>query len=111
MATATQEGTYSLGDFPLQNGSMLRQAKLSWRTHGTLSTKKDNVIVYPTSYAAQTPELTWLIGSDSILDPDHWFIIQPDMFGNGLSSSPSNTTEYPTLVTAWDNVQAQKRLL
>ena len=111
MAIATQEGTYSLGDFPLQNGSMLRQAKLSWRTHGTLSTKKDNVIVYPTSYAAQTPELTWLIGSDSILDPDHWFIIQPDMFGNGLSSSPSNTTEYPTLVTAWDNVQAQKRLL
>ena len=111
MATATQEGTYSLGDFPLQNGSMLRQAKLSWRTHGTLSTKKDNVIVYPTSYAAQTPELAWLIGSDSILDPDHWFIIQPDMFGNGLSSSPSNTTEYPTLVTAWDNVQAQKRLL
>jgi homoserine acetyltransferase len=50
MATAIQEGTYSLGDFLLQNGSMLRQAKLSWLTHGTLSTKKDNIIVYPTSY-------------------------------------------------------------
>ncbi|NCY08672.1 MAG: alpha/beta fold hydrolase, partial [Betaproteobacteria bacterium] len=29
----------------------------------------------------------------------------------GLSSSPSNTAEYPALVTAWDNVRAQKQLL
>lgn len=111
MAKASNQGTYELGDFRLQNGSVLREAKLSWRTHGTLALDKDNAIVYPTSYAAQTPELTWLIGSDSILDPDHWFIIQPDMFGNGLSSSPSNTAEYPALVTAWDNVRAQKQLL
>jgi homoserine O-acetyltransferase len=33
------------------------------------------------------------------------------MFANGLSSSPSNTPAYPDLVTAWDNVQAQRRLL
>ena len=33
------------------------------------------------------------------------------MFGNGLSSSPSNTSGYPPLVTAGDNVRAQARLL
>ena len=33
------------------------------------------------------------------------------MFGNGLSSSPSNTPDYPDLVTAADNVLAQRRLL
>jgi homoserine O-acetyltransferase len=33
------------------------------------------------------------------------------MFGNGLSSSPSNTPDYPSLVTTADNVRAQKRLL
>jgi homoserine O-acetyltransferase len=50
------------------------------------------------------------------LDPDTYFIIIPNMFGNGLSSSPSNTPEpyngprFPN-VTAWDNVRAQHRLV
>lgn len=107
----TREGVFSLGDWPLHKGGVLRDARLCWRTHGTLSPARDNVIVYPTSYAAQTPELTWLIGPGGVLDPTRWFIVQPDMFGNGLSSSPSNTPDYPGLVTAWDNVQAQRRLL
>jgi homoserine O-acetyltransferase len=46
-----------------------------------------------------------------VLDPTRWFIVIPDMFGNALSSSPSNTPGYPQLVTAWDNVHAQRRLL
>ena len=43
--------------------------------------------------------------------PGRWFIVIPDMFGNGLSSSPSNTPDWPGLVTTWDNVHAQRRLL
>jgi homoserine O-acetyltransferase len=46
-----------------------------------------------------------------VLDPERWFIVIPDMFGNGLSSSPSNTPDWPGLVTAWDNVHAQRRLI
>ena len=72
---------------------------------------RDNVIVYPTSYGAQHPDLEWLIGPGKVLDPERWFIVIPDMFGNGLSSSPSDTTDYPTLVTIHDNVQAQRRAL
>jgi homoserine O-acetyltransferase len=104
-------GTHPLGDLPLQSGETLRGAQLSWRTHGTLSPGRDNVVLYPTSYSAQHPDLEWLIGPDGVLDPGRWFIVIPDMFGNGLSSSPSNTEAYPSLVTAWDNVQAQRRLL
>jgi len=33
------------------------------------------------------------------------------MFGNGLSSSPSDTPDYPMLVTVHDNVQVQRRAL
>jgi homoserine O-acetyltransferase len=84
---------------------------VSWKTHGTLNPARDNVILYPTSYSAQHPDLEWLIGPDGVLDPGRWFIVIPDMFGNGLSSSPSNTPAYPALVTAWDNVHAQHRLL
>ncbi len=107
----TTEGVFSLGDLALRRGGVIPDAKLAWRTHGTLNAARDNVVLYPTSYGAHSSELTWLVGPDGILDPTRWFIVQPDMFGNGVSSSPSNTPDWPALVTAWDNVGAQRRLL
>jgi homoserine O-acetyltransferase len=107
----TDSGRFTLGDFPLQSGSTLPRAVLSWKTHGTLSAARDNVVLYHTSYSARHPDLEWLIGPDGVLDPTRWFIVIPDMFANGLSSSPSNHPEWPGLVTAWDNVHAQRRLL
>ena len=96
MIWPTQHGTYDAGDITLQSGACLPSARLSWKTHGTLSPARDNVIVYPTSYGAQHPDLEWLIGPDKILDPTRWFIVIPDMFGNGLSSSrPTRPTTRP----------------
>jgi len=111
MDVPTQTGRFGLGDLLLQSGAVLPGATLEWKTYGTLAPAKDNVIVYPTSYTARHADQEWLIGADSILDPTRWFIVVPDMFGNGLSSSPSNTEHYPTLVTTADNVRAQRRLL
>jgi homoserine O-acetyltransferase len=108
---STQTGRFDLGDLALHSGETLSEAFISWKTHGTLNGSRDNVILYPTSYSAQHPDLEWLIGPDGVLDPTRWFIVIPDMFGNGLSSSPSNTPKYPLLVTAYDNVQAQRRFL
>ena len=107
----TQSGHFDFGDLALHSGETLRAAFISWKTHGTLNPVRDNVILYPTSYSAQHPDLEWLIGPEGVLDPTRWFIVIPDMFGNGLSSSPSNTPKYPLLVTAYDNVQAQRRFL
>jgi homoserine O-acetyltransferase len=111
MSWPQQDGVFALGDLPLHKGGVLPDAKLVWKTHGTLSPARDNVVLYPTSYGAQHPDLEWLIGPEGILDPTRWFIVIPNMFTNGLSSSPSNTAPWPALVTAWDNVAAQRRLL
>lgn len=111
MTWPIDRGEFALGDLPVQCGGVLPKARLSWKTHGTLSPARDNVVLYPTSYSAQHPDLEWLIGPDGILDPTRWFIVIPDMFANGLSSSPSNTESWPDLVTSWDNVHAQSRLL
>jgi homoserine O-acetyltransferase/O-succinyltransferase len=111
MEAITQEGIFRLGDFALQSGSVLKDGWLSWKAHGRLSAAADNVIIYPTSFAAQHQDIEWLIGPEGILDPERWFIVIPDMFGNGLSSSPSNMPDYPAAVSAYDNVQAQARLL
>lgn len=104
-------GRHRLGDLVLQSGEVMRDAVLSWKSHGTLSAARDNVVVYPTSYTAQHPDLEWLIGPDGILDPTRWFIVIPDMFSNGLSSSAADHADFPAVVTSWDNVQAQMRLL
>lgn len=111
MAAATETGVFNLGDLQLQSGDVLPDAQITWASYGTLSPARDNVILYPTSYGAQHTGTEWAIGPDSLFDPARWFILIPNMFGNGLSSSPSNTPDYPALVTTADNVQAQARLL
>ena len=107
----TSEGSFGLGDLALHKGGTLPGARITWKSYGTLNAARDNLVLYPTSYGARHPELEWLIGPQGILDPGRWFIVIPNMFGNGLSSSPSNTAPWPGLVTAWDNVGAQRRLL
>ena len=111
MSWTTATGVFAPGDLPLQSGAVLRDARLAWKSYGTLSPSRNNVIVYPTSYSATHDDQEWLIGPDGILDPTRWFIVTPDMFGNGLSSSPSNCDDYPPLLTATDNVRAQRALL
>jgi homoserine O-acetyltransferase len=107
----TETGTFHLGDTLVQSGETIRNAALSWKSYGTLSPAQDNVIVFPTSYGAQHQDQEWAIAPDKILDPTRWFIVIPDMFSNGLSSGAAETPDYPAVVTNWDNVQAQKRLL
>jgi homoserine O-acetyltransferase len=106
-----REGTLALGDLPAERGGVIRGARLAWQSHGTLNAAGDNVIVYPCSYTATHEDLSWLIGPDGVLDPARWFIVIPDMFSNGRSTSAADTRDYPALVTLADNVRAQHTLL
>ena len=58
---------YDLGDVKLQRGATLRDCKLAYKTFGTLSPNKDNVIVYPTWYSGQHYDNEWLIGDGRAL--------------------------------------------
>lgn len=95
----------------MERGGVIRNARLVWHTHGELSPARDNVIVYPCSFFAQHADLSWLVGPEGVLDPGRWFIVMPNMFSNGLSSSAADTPDYPAVVTPRDNVVAQLRLL
>ena len=107
---------FEAGNVVLQSGLTYRNARLAYKTHGTLNADKSNVIVYPTSYGAQHTDLEWQIGPGRPLDPTKYFIVIINKFGNGLSSSPSNTPppfdrgRYPHF-TMTDNVRVQQRLL
>src|SRR5690349_6121951 len=107
---------FPLGDVVLQSGITLRQAKIAYETYGRLNAARDNVVVMPTFYGGQHTDTEAMLGPGRALDPGRYFIIVPNMFGNGLSSSPSNTP--PPLdrgafphVTLYDNVVGQHRLI
>ena len=104
-------GVLELGDLPVERGGTIRDARLSWQTHGTLNAARDNVVVYPCSFGATSDDLAWLIGPDGVLDPTRWFVVVPDMFSNGRSSSASQADDFPAVVTVADNVHAQHRLI
>lgn len=107
---------FELKEVVLQCGLTLRQAKLVYKTYGELNAARDNVIVMPTFYGGQLAENEVMIAAWHALDPKRHFIIVPNMFGNGLSSSPSNTpppfdhATFPN-VTLYDNVVCQHRLV
>ena len=111
----TAEGVFECGDIGLMQGGVLKDARIVYKTFGTLNAARDNVIVYPTSYSAHHTDIEWLVSPSHCLDPSRYFIVIPNMFTNGLSSSPSNMDqgargEFPN-VTTYDNVIQQRVLL
>jgi homoserine O-acetyltransferase len=107
---------FELGQVALQCGLTLPQTKLAYKTYGELNAQRDNVIVMPTFYGGQIAENETAMAGWRSLDPKKYFIVIPNLFGNGLSSSPSNTAPpfdravFPH-VTIFDNVVCQHRLL
>jgi len=107
---------FDLGRVELQSGEVLTQAKLAYQTYGSLNPEKNNVVVLPTFYTGTHQRNEGFFGAGRAIDPARHFIVSIDMFGNGLSSSPSNTPKpldgprFPK-VTLYDNVKCQHRLL
>ena len=107
---------YNLGNVKLLSGKIILSAKLAYKTYGSLNSKRDNVIILPTFYTGTHRRNEGFFGEGRAIDPNKHFIVSINMFGNGLSSSPSNTAsphngpDFP-LVTLWDNVACQYKLL
>lgn len=92
------------------------RARLVYRTYGRLSAARDNAVLFPTWFSSIDRQNEWLIGPGKALDPARLFVICPNLLGNGLSSSPSNTEppfagpDFPA-VGLLDNVRLQHRLV
>ncbi len=83
---------------------------LVYETHGTLNTGGTNCILLPTYYTGTHASYARMIGEGRVLDPAKYFIISPNMLGNGVSSSPSNSGTYANATIA-NNVHVQHALL
>ena len=116
MSSPSDHHLFDAGNVVLQSGRTFPGMHSAYTTYGTLNADRSNVIVYPTSYSAQHHDTQWLVRDGGILDTSRYFVVIPNLFGSGLSSSPSNTpwplvgTRYPD-ITYHDAVRVQQRLL
>lgn len=107
---------FVIDQFKTESGTVLPQARIMYATWGKLNAAGDNAILLPSHYMADSRGYNWLIGPDKALDPAKYFLVATELFGNGKSSSPSNTPEpfhgprFP-VTTIRDNVEATRRLL
>ena len=107
---------FVIANFKTESSVTLPQAKIVYGTFGHLNAARDNVVLLPSHYMADHNGYDFLMGPDRALDPGKLFLVATELFGNGHSSSPSNTPEpfhgprFP-VTTIRDNVEAVHRLL
>jgi homoserine O-acetyltransferase/O-succinyltransferase len=107
---------FVISSFKTESGVTLPQARVVYATYGHLNAAKDNVVLLPSHYMADFHGYEWLIGPDKALDASKLFLVATELFGNGHSSSPSNTPEpyhgprFPVM-SIRDSVEAVHRLL
>lgn len=112
---------FVIHNFKTESGVVLPEAKIVYGTYGKLDAAGDNAVLLPSHYMADMHGYGWLIGEGGIakgkaLDPAKLFLVTSELFGNGRSSSPSNTPEpfhgprFPVM-TIRDNVNAVHQML
>jgi homoserine O-acetyltransferase/O-succinyltransferase len=104
-----------LGDCPLENHDAIKDCQLGYRTFGALNESKSNVIVFPMWASGRSELVVPLVGPGKFLDSSKYYVIVIDAFANGVSSSPSNSTQQPRMafpqITIHDMVVAEHKLL
>src|ERR1700735_1278534 len=107
---------FVIQNFQLESGVTLPHAIVVYGTYGKLNAAKDNAVLLPSHFMATNAGYDWLVGKGGALDTSKMFLVMTEMFGNGRSSSPSNTAEplhgprFPT-ISIRDDVEASRRVL
>ena len=107
---------FVIKNFKTESGVVLPEARIVYGTYGKLNADKSNAVLLPSHYMATLKGYEWLMGEGGALDPSKLFLVTSELFGNGRSSSPSNTPEpfhgprFPVM-TIRDNVNAVHQML
>ena len=107
----------SLGSCSLESGEVIQPCNISYRLYGELNGDKSNVVLMPSWHngtSADSAKYNYL-GPGAMVDTNKYFVIAVDVFGGGVSSSPSNQGASPDpsfpQFSIRDMVHSQYRLL
>src|SRR6202020_2322598 len=113
---AAEVHDYVIASFRTESGAVLPAAHIVYGVYGRLNAARDNAVLLPSHYMATHRGYEWLMGLGKALDTTRLFLVATELFGNGHSSSPSNTPEpyhgprFP-VTTIRDNVAAVHEML
>jgi len=115
LSTSAQDLQFAeLGDFKLENGQVIRDCRIGYRTFGKLNEARSNAIIFPTWAGGTSEQLKGSIGPGKLVDSNRYFVIAVDALANGVSSSPSNSKLQPRMnfpgITLRDSVNTQYEL-
>jgi len=110
-----QQRYYQIGDYQLENGQVLKDCKIGYRTFGKLNADKSNAVLVPTWFTGTSQQKSFVANPSDIADSTKYFVIVVDALGNGVSSSPSNSISqkdklFPT-VSIRDMVNTEYKLV
>jgi homoserine O-acetyltransferase len=100
----------NIGDFKTSNGNIIKDCVVGYRTMGKLNAERSNVVLWPTWFAGTSEQIVNSGLTNSLIDTSGLFIIIVDALTNGVSSSPSNTGDFP-IISIRDMVNSQYLLL
>lgn len=107
--------TADLGRCTLENGAVIGNCTIGYRTAGTLNADRSNAVLFPTWFSGTSADLVGQLGPDGLVDTTRYFVVLVDALGNGVSSSPSTSTAQPDstfpVFTVDDMVDTQHLLL
>jgi len=114
-AFAQQQQFANIGNLKLQNGGVIRNCRVGYRTFGQLAADKSNVVVFPTWAGGTTEQLQSNIGPGKLVDSNIYYVVAIDALSNGVSSSPSNSRLQPRMrfpqFSLRDTIESQHELL
>ncbi|HEX4029592.1 MAG TPA: alpha/beta fold hydrolase [Terracidiphilus sp.] len=118
LAAAVEPGQQQFADLgvcKLTSGRQIDHCRLGYRTWGTLNAAHSNAVLFPTWFSGVSANLAASIKPDGLVDPTKYFVIAVDALGDGVSSSPSNSTaqhgpDFPAF-NIQDMVNAEHRLV
>src|ERR1044072_7958771 len=114
-ASAQEQKIADLRGFKLQSGELLRGCRIGYPTDATLNREKSPAILFPTWASGTTEQLASNFGPGRLVDTGKVYVVAVDALGNGVSSSPSNSTAQPRMkfprFTVRDMVETQHALL
>ena len=98
----------------LVSGAQIEHCRLGYRTYGRLNADRSNAVLFPSWFSGTSESLRGVVGPSGLVDPAKYFLITVDAFGDGVSSSPSNSpTQHGPAFPAFtiqDMVNAEHRL-